>query len=508
MGYQVERIVLDCPLSVLYNDAEHLNERREGAVGTNPMKAAAEWFYNTVFKAEAIRPGAPRSAERLPALLRAARSLENGSHQNWQSRESIFLKQGKLLAGYEDDYDYRGSVRQYYPTYQALSDQELRGYFTWRTKLRKGDVQKTSLSFAFLYIYELINQIGAADPMDGYRRLESFRDVYGQIDGGILPYLERWLTDYVIYYGLDSALLGASGRLARDRQISILDHIRETEPAQAIEAVDLLSRGYLGRSRFYGSHREDMDRVVLRVLERMSAHYAARCKKTLAEQYFGVCRWSQIRPFDSAVFCDPLRRRSYEYAVDGRCIYRCEKGLWSAWRRSPPPGPNNALGAVLKTIDSMMREAYGDRHPVKAPVETKWIVRIIDEEIQSLLAEKKAAGEKKVSIDYAQLTRIRQDAAITREKLIVEEEMEEPETPEEAAPPEPEQMQLFPARSQTPPWICPSPLPNTGFCSACCTAGIPAGYRQKDICCPYWWTASMKSCMTHSWTPCWTTRRS
>ncbi|MFR0734294.1 MAG: TerB N-terminal domain-containing protein [Oscillospiraceae bacterium] len=30
----------------------------------------------------------------------------------------------------------------YYPTYQSLTDPELRGYFSWRTKLRRGDVQK------------------------------------------------------------------------------------------------------------------------------------------------------------------------------------------------------------------------------------------------------------------------------------------------------------------------------------------------------------------------------
>ena len=71
------------------------------------------------------------------------------------------MKQAKLLANFEDDYSYEGNVVRYYPTYQALTDQELRGYFSWRTKLRRGNIQKTCLSFAFLYIYELINQVGA-----------------------------------------------------------------------------------------------------------------------------------------------------------------------------------------------------------------------------------------------------------------------------------------------------------------------------------------------------------
>ena len=155
----------------------------------DPRKVAAEWLYNTVFKEEAIRPRVPKPAERVPQVIRAARSLGNGTYQNWQSRETVFMKQGKLLAGYEDDYEYDGSVQCYYPTYQSLTDRQLRGYFSWRTRLRRGDIRETSLSFAFLYIYELINQIGVVDAMDGYRKLEHFRDAYGQIVGHILSYL-------------------------------------------------------------------------------------------------------------------------------------------------------------------------------------------------------------------------------------------------------------------------------------------------------------------------------
>ena len=166
---------------------------------TNRMKKAAEWFYSTVFRDEAIKPRTYAPVEKIPSLLRTARSLENSPNNAWQSRESIFLKQAKLLVNYEDDYDFKGSVVRYYPTYQALTDQELRGYFSWRTKLRKGDIQKTSLSFAFLYIYELINQVGVADPLDGYQKLKAFRDSYGQLDEGILSYLRKWMTDYVVY---------------------------------------------------------------------------------------------------------------------------------------------------------------------------------------------------------------------------------------------------------------------------------------------------------------------
>lgn len=406
------------------------------------MKNVAEWLRTTVFRDEAIRPREVPSSAKLPELLRTARSLENTVRQRWQPREAVFLQQAKLLADYEDGFEYRGNVRCYYPTYQSLTDDELRGYFTWRTEVRRGEVRRAPTPFAFLYIYEIINQIGVRDPLEGYRALQDFRESYGPLDEVILPYLRQWLMDYVIYYGLDAALLAESTQVRLDRSAAVLDGAKDRETGEIVEAVRQFAPHWLERSRFYASHREEMDEAIARVLRRMSVHYAARCKKSLAEQYFGsICEY-HARPFESAVFCDPLKRRNYEYAVDGQCVCRCRDGIWSVWKRAWYPDAGAKLDPLMKTIDAELRQALADRHPIKAPLDTKWILRIIREEIQALLAEKQAAEEKKIEIDFAQLNRIRRDAAITRERLIVDEEADEApalleEKPEN--PPEPEE---------------------------------------------------------------------
>ena len=76
------------------------------------------------------------------------------------------------------------------------------------------------------------------------------------------------------------------------------------------------------------------------------------------------------------------------------------------------------------------QQNFFDGYPIKFETDTKWITKIIREEVQNLLAEKKAAEAKKIVIDYSQLSKIRQEAAVTQEKLTVEEELEEPEIPE------------------------------------------------------------------------------
>ncbi len=361
-----------------------------------------------------------------------------------QSRESIFIKQGKLLAGYEDDYVYNRRVTHYFPTYQSLTNPELRGYFSWRTKLRRGNLQKTSLTYAFLYIYELLNQIGVADPMDGYRKLTEFRDAYGALDDGILPYLNLWLMDYVVYYNLDAGLLADTPQVRFNRGIAVLDSIQSRGDEEVIRAVKQLSPKWLERSKFYREYREDCDTVTVRVLRRMSAHYNARCKKTMVEQYFGSFSQYRVILFDAAVFHERQVEGNRQYKVDENYIYRCRNGLWSVQKYNCLPHSNGKLGDVLKAIDGVMRECYGYGRPIQYKLDTKWILKIIQEEARNLLTEKKAAEEKKITIDYSRLARIRSDAAVTRDRLMVEEEAEEEAPPVQTPAPaeEPEDTPL------------------------------------------------------------------
>ena len=97
-------------------------------MGQDRQKNTAQWFYETLFRPETIRPRAPEPGCKLPPPLMAARSLDLGA-VDWQSRTLLFLKQARLLKGYEDDFVYDRPVTHYFPTYQSLSDPELRGYF-------------------------------------------------------------------------------------------------------------------------------------------------------------------------------------------------------------------------------------------------------------------------------------------------------------------------------------------------------------------------------------------
>ena len=62
-----------------------------------------------------------------------------------------FLLQARFMADFEDDYDFRGDFSAYYPTYADMTTGQLRGYFSWRTKLRRGVYERAPLSFEFAF---------------------------------------------------------------------------------------------------------------------------------------------------------------------------------------------------------------------------------------------------------------------------------------------------------------------------------------------------------------------
>ena len=72
-----------------------------------------------------------------------------------QDNARVFYEQAMFMKDFEDDYPEHASFSAYFPYYQMLSYEQLRTYFTWRTQVRKGVIDNTSLSYVFLYLYEL-----------------------------------------------------------------------------------------------------------------------------------------------------------------------------------------------------------------------------------------------------------------------------------------------------------------------------------------------------------------
>lgn len=414
-------------------------------------------FSERVYASEPILTTGRQMANYLPDRYREMKAISrwetnsNGSGR-WLSEAELFYRQGTFMADFEDDCPYPGTFNSYFPTYNAMSDRQLRGYFTWRAAVRQGDIQESCLSFAYVYLYELICGIGVTDPMDGFQKLESFWRAYRAFSPKIDRYARTWLQDYVVYHELSPQLLEPYKTLSFDRALVALTRAEElacarlTNPQRGrrkkgasalplpgdpvaeqrlFDALDALSTYHLAGSRLYKSKPEALRHVCCAVFVRMSEYYHKQRKYSLTESLFGGQFELAYTMFGSAVFFEPERHPDADYELDEIHRYRCRNGAWSCERYQGNRSRNAKLGQAMRAADRILREGLGFDRPLKEQGKLpKYLQGLIEEEVAAWLAWSAAHAPVRVEIDLSQLAGIRRAAASTRESLLIDEERE------------------------------------------------------------------------------------
>lgn len=423
-------------------------------------------FSHEVYADEPILKTGRQMQNFLPDQYRKMREISRwqddpkGGAGRWLSEAELFYRQGLLMADFEDDCPYNGTFKSYFPTYNAMSDRQLRGYFTWRAQVRRGTVEETSTSFAFLYLYELICGIGVDDPLDGFNKIKAFWDVYRAFEPGIDRFARVWLQDYAVFHGLDPKLLRDSKTVMFDNAlIELRRAARDLVPAPApsgqtpkrrktseptlplppdevreerlMAAINALSTYNLSNSRLDRSHHRDLRHVACAVYVRMARYYDTHRKTGIVASLFGEETAMPYTMFASAVFFAPERHEDCEYRLDPIHIYRCQNGFWECMRIHGSRQKSSKLGEMMRACDQRLRLALDPAHPLKEEKVPKYLAKIIDDEIVAWLSWDAAHQPVKIDIDLSQLGHIRNAAAQTREALLIDEEREDG-TPVEA----------------------------------------------------------------------------
>lgn len=415
-------------------------------------------FSNETYADEPILKTGRQMQNFLPDQYRKMREISRwqddpkGGAGRWLSEAELFYRQGLLMADFEDDCPYNGTFKSYFPTYNAMSDRQLRGYFTWRAQVRRGTVEETSTSFAFLYLYELICGIGVDDPLDGFNKIRAFWDVYRAFEPGIDRFARVWLQDYAVFHGLDPKLLRDSKTVMFDNALIELrraardlvpapsgqtpKHRKTSEPTlplppdevreeRLMAAINALSTYNLSSSRLDRSHHRDLRHVACAVYVRMVRYYDTHRKTGIVASLFGEETAMPYTMFASAVFFAPERHEDCEYRLDPIHIYRCQNGFWECMRIHGSRQKSSKLGEMMRACDQRLRLALDPAHPLKEEKVPKYLAKIIDDEIVAWLSWDAAHQPVKIDIDLSQLGHIRSAAAQTREALLIDEERED-----------------------------------------------------------------------------------
>lgn len=417
-------------------------------------------FSHEVYADEPILKTGRQMQNFLPDQYRKMREISRwqddpkGGAGRWLSEAELFYRQGLLMADFEDDCPYNGTFKSCFPTYNAMSDRQLRGYFTWRAQVRRGTVEETSTSFAFLYLYELICGIGVDNPLDGFNKIKAFWDVYRAFEPGIDRFARVWLQDYAVFHGLDPKLLRDSKTVMFDNAlIELRRAARDLVPAPApsgqtpkrrktpeptlplppdevreerlMAAINALSTYNLSNSRLDRSHHRDLRHVACAVYVRMARYYDTHRKTGIVASLFGEETAMPYTMFASAVFFAPERHEDCEYRLDPIHIYRCQNGFWECMRIHGSRQKSSKLGKMMRACDQRLRLALDPTHPLKEEKVPKYLAKIIDDEIMAWLSWDAAHQPVKIDIDLSQLGHIRSAAAQTREALLIDEERED-----------------------------------------------------------------------------------
>ena len=417
-------------------------------------------FSNEIYADEPILKTGRQMQNFLPDQYRRMREISRwqddpkGGAGRWLSEAELFYRQGLLMADFEDDCPYNGTFKSYFPTYNAMSDRQLRGYFTWRAQVRRGNIEETSTSFAFLYLYELICGIGVDNPRDGYDKIKAFWDAYRAFEPGIDRFARVWLQDYAVFHELDPKLLRDSKTVVFDNAlIELRRAARDLVPAptpsalpparrktseptlplppdeaheeRLMAAIDALSTYNLNNSRLDRSHHRDLRHVACAVYVRIARYYDTHRKTGIVASLFGEETAMPYTMFASAVFFAPERHEDCEYRLDPIHIYRCQNGFWECMRIHGSRQKSSKLGEMMRACDQRLRLALDPGHPLKEEKVPKYLAKIIDDEITAWLSWDAAHQPVKIDIDLSQLGHIRSAAAQTREALLIDEERED-----------------------------------------------------------------------------------
>ena len=390
------------------------------------------------FSDSSFRPG----KEQVPEKLREMCRLFEYGRESAGARAKNFFRQAVFMQDYEDDCPWTGGdFVRYFPTYHDLTMRQLRGYFTWRTRLRKGDYGPIPTSAAYIYIYELLNGVGAASPEECIQKLREFEEGYlnsGIGDARMRPNLRRWMLEFAVLNDLPPALareVAEPEMTERDAALAVLRSPENHSDGEVFSALCGLGGKKTESSPVLAGNGDKGKALFAQSWRKASAY--ARQGKDLFTLCFGERKTRQWFPLCNAVYYERTRQKDREFRLNDCRSYRCRNGVWQMEAYEKLSFDKGRLQGFLHETDARLRRYLKTGRYLRENTADEWADPYIDAVIGEDRRAAVEASRPKITIDLSGLERIRRDAATTRESLLTEDETEirENEASEDAAPP-------------------------------------------------------------------------
>ncbi|MEG0835336.1 MAG: TerB N-terminal domain-containing protein [Christensenellaceae bacterium] len=369
----------------------HAKELQETAVLSNTTENQHSLIVTTVaeFKIEDDASGQYQplaiSFRDKPSDLLADLFSEIREIKSYNSREESFYRQAKALedAAYGDA-EYV-EFQQYWPIYSEMNQAQFKTYFSWRTKVRAGKIEIVSLSYIYLYIYELINNIGVGSSQNGLKMLFTLWGFCKENGLNVDGYMHEWIKDYYVCNDFSESFSEAISAYPLNNAFSF-----ETADGTSVKKLalyDRFSSYHIKNSKFYNAETEkimaDCFEIIFAKMETLFAKFDLNFAAEIGGRYTSYTPW---RPYKSAMYF-PIQMSDKTTVIGSKEKYFLKNGRWRCknrieydWQKA------DLLGYIVKRIEGDVRALTKYKNKL-APTSEKLISKFsyAEKGIQSLI---------------------------------------------------------------------------------------------------------------------------
>lgn len=370
--------------------------------------------------------GAQGQAIPVPARPTAVNAYD-GIIPSYRRPKEDFFEEARKYADYEGVATTHTPFTCYWPKYSDMNAEQRKWYFCLRSQLRKGIYPDTDLSYLFVYVYELINQIGIESAKQGLNLLMGIWGHYGNRYPQLSHYLGDWVFDYMrvneLAYPVDQLLARVPELSDCGLNVVLTELVERRAPlALPVWALEKLSQYRITSSKFYQKGNYALVNTKLPgAVAAVDGALREKSGKGILETYAALkLRTESINAFSGALTESPrIYRVKYRNYTSGLKLQSFLKNLVRYIE--------NALRAHCRYSTRLQGVELAE--PVRA---------YVDAYLKATLAKPKAVETAKeapkIVLDLSSVNRLRAESNQVRDALIasVGEEQTSGEIPAEA----------------------------------------------------------------------------
>ena len=288
----------------------------------------------------------------------------------WRMDEDeIFYRQAKYLENFEDNYEVKNVHRNSYHmfgvdyTYSNFSFADFRTYFSWRTKIRKGEFELIDWEYEQIYLNELLNQIGCKDENEVMDKLIEFWKGYRQCTLKIDSVMPNIIKEFYITNGFKIPYTEIMKKFPIEikTQAKDLKDINKGIYKDKIDFLDEISTYKIAKSKLLETkYGYLLNQCIEKIFTKLNSKFKED-NISLSEML--------MHKHETEYWWNPLRNYNIFYKkesigpiiIEGTEKYECVDGVWNRTIYSENRAYRNTIGYILKTMECYIREYLGYR---------------------------------------------------------------------------------------------------------------------------------------------------